>query len=142
MLAKLVELLEVAAPLAVLPAADDRVDDAPRLFDFVGAGGDHDNVGVREGAQLPAHFDTVERGQPEVEDDDIRWSSVRGGDCGRSIAGDLDIETTALKVVGDDLGEVRLVLDNHRAQAQLRPRFGHRRRLGLGNNRIHASIVA
>ena len=120
----------------VVVGADSETEDC---IEFGITSGEHDDVGVGESPQLPAHLNAVERGQAEVKDHDVRWASMRGGDCGGSIERDFDIKAAALEVVGDDSGEIRFVLNDDRTQTKLRPRLVHRCWRGLGNNRIHAS---
>ena len=74
--------------------------------------GEHDDVGIREGAQLPAHFQAVDSRQAEVQDDHIGVQFAGNGDRVETVGGHGCLELLALQVAGHDVGQRHLVIDD------------------------------
>ena len=113
-------------------------DDA---VDLVVAGGDEeDRRPVLLGAQPAADLDTVDAGQPDVEDDRRRLVAVDRVEGVVTVVLDVHAVAGLGQVQADDVGDRGLVLDDQDEAAGLGParlggRRGHDRTLGGGSGR-------
>jgi hypothetical protein len=111
----------------VVVGADPQADE---LVDLLGAGGQHDDVGVAEGADAPARLDAVHPGQHEVQHDHLRLEGLGQRDRLLAVAGRGDLEAFAFQVAGDQPYQRRLVVDHQRPHgrrpAHLVSAAGHR----------------
>ena len=80
--------------------------------DLVAASSQDQDVAVREGADLAAHLDAVEPGQPEVEHDHIGVLGPRLGDGVGTGVGLSDVVACPGEVGRDDGGECAFVIDD------------------------------
>ena len=98
----------------VVVGADREADD---LVDLLGAGGQHQDVGVRELADPPADLQAVDAGQHQVEDDQVRARVAGQREGGRAVAGRQDVVAVAFEVALDELDQVLLVVDDEDADS-------------------------
>ncbi len=89
------------------------------LVQLVGASGDHDDVGVGELPDLPAHLDAVDVGQAQIEDRHVRALLLGAFHGLLTVTGGDDLEALLLQQVAADHHELGGVLDDERAW------FGH-----------------
>src|SRR5205807_8347636 len=124
----------------IVVGAQLEADDA---IDLVGLGGEHDDRkrrGGRIGAYPPAHLETVDAGQHQVEHDQIGQPLAQAGQRLGAVAGGVTAKAVAGEMVDDQVPDVRLVLDDqdvggHRvasdaAQTQEQPAGGGDQRGG------------
>ncbi len=97
--------------------ADDPVD-------LLGAGREHDHVGIRERPGLPQDFEPVKPGQHDVEHHDVRGALPDHLEAGRAIAGLDHLHPGLLEVGSDELGEWHLVVDDQDPGGVHDPRTG------------------
>ena len=93
----------------VVVGADGQADEG---VDLILAGGDDDDVAVRESADLAAHLDAVESGQPEVEDHHVGRLITHRLHPFRSGVHDASLVPGAGQVGADHPGESLLILDD------------------------------
>jgi hypothetical protein len=107
----------------VVVRADRQPDE---LVHFLGPGGQHDDVGVGERAQRPADLHAVDARQHQVQDHHVgrpRAGKLQGA---FPVQGDLSGEPFPAQVVGDQPGQVLLVIDHKGAQRPGAACLGHR----------------
>src|SRR5680860_811818 len=88
---------------------------------FVASGGEHDHRHRRVLPQAPADLETVDPGQHEVEDHEVRPLSGRVVERGLAVTDRVHRETLALEVAHNDLTHCRIILDDE----HVRWRDGH-----------------
>ena len=88
------------------------------LVRLVTAGGEHQDVRVGKRTDPPADFQTVEAREHQVEHDQRGLEFAHRTYCARPVVGEAHGESFACQIVGDNLGEGSLVVDDKNA-----PRF-------------------
>ena len=86
-----------------------------RLFT---AGGQHQDVRIGEGTDSSADFHAVEAREHQIEHDQRGLEFAHRTYCARPVVGEAHGESFACQIVGDNLGEGSLVVDDKNA-----PRF-------------------
>ena len=116
------EQLQVAERFGeVIVGAGIETDDG---VDFGVAGGeDHDNAAGLGGAQLTAHFDSVEVRKAEVEKPKIEIPLGRFAQRGSSAAAPRDLVAVGVQAVGEHLADGLVVLDEQQLRHSGNP-FG------------------
>ncbi len=92
----------------IIVGAELQPDDAVH---GVAARGEHEDRGVAPGADAPAHFEAVEVGQHQIEDEQVEMAAavlIDGVEAGR---GDGNVILRLAEVVGDHLGKAGIVFD-------------------------------
>ena len=134
----------VAEGLGEVVVGADGESDEP--VDLITAGGEDEDVAVREGADLAAHLDAVEPGQPEVEHDHIGVLGPRLGDGVGTGVGLGDLVARAGEVGRDDGGECAFVIDDQHPGRQCTfgvhvSQYGRGRRAGGRRGRALARVL-
>ena len=114
--------------------------------DLVAASSQDQDVAVGKGADLAAHLDAVEAGQPEVEHDDVGVLGpglVEGLGAGVGLA---DLVARAGEVGRDDGGECAFVIDDQHLGRQCTfavhvSQYGRGRRAGGRRGRFLARVL-
>src|SRR2546428_8705187 len=86
-----------------------------REIDLVGLGVENENGSARRARVAPqpaAHFETVELGQHEVEDDEVGSGRLYFSQRVRPVRGRPAAKAVALEVQDDEPADIRLVLDH------------------------------
>ena len=95
----------------VVVRADGQADEGVDLF---AAGGQHDDVGVAEGAQVAADLEAVDAGHHQVQHGDVGWIGSRRDQSLLSVGGRGDHEALMLEVAANSPDQAGLVVHDQR----------------------------
>ena len=79
---------------------------------FLASGGEHDHRNGRDGAEPAAELQAAQRGQHQVQDDQVRRVGQRPVEAHGAVVDPLDPVALTLQIAGHDLRDVRVVFDD------------------------------
>ena len=81
---------------------------------------EHDHRYRRQGAESPAHLESVHRWEHQVEHDEIGGIGQRPVERDPAVGDRLDSEAVELQVAGDDLRDCVVVVDDEYPRSEVR----------------------